>query len=97
MMLLETDTAQVTVLPPPLLEPLHWSTVTGKALASVEEVTVHSTRMEPPPPLPEELHCVIAASVVSPSGSHCTVGAIPPPPPDPLHWSIVAGVAEAAE
>jgi hypothetical protein len=45
---------QVTVLPPPLAEPLHWVMVTGRAVAAPD--TVHCTRMVAPPPLPELLH-----------------------------------------
>ncbi|MHB1709997.1 MAG: hypothetical protein ACYCV7_01140 [Acidimicrobiales bacterium] len=61
--------------------------VTGRAVTAPE--TVHCTRLEPPPPLPELLHWVTVAFVVLPIGVHCTVGWVPPPVPDPLHWLTV--------
>ncbi len=91
-----SDTVHVTVAPPPLPDPLHWSTVTESAEVWVEGPTVHCTRMVPPPPLPEPLHWVIVAPVVLPIGSHRTVGWIPPPSPDALHWLMVAGAVVVA-
>ena len=44
----------VTVLPPPLEEPLHWVMVTGRAVAA--PVTEHVTRPGAPPPFPDPLH-----------------------------------------
>ena len=81
---------QVTVLPPPFSEPLHWSTVTGNE-ALVVPAAVH-TRV-PPPPLPEPLHC-------DTDGEPCVlemhaVTSAPPPWPDPLHWLAVNAVAGA--
>jgi hypothetical protein len=81
---------QVTVLPPPLEEPLHWLIVTGNAVDA--PVTVHFTRVDPPPPFPEPLHCVTVAFVVLAVGAHRRVGWIPPPAPDPMHWLTVAPV-----
>jgi hypothetical protein len=88
---------QVTVPPPPLPEPLHWSTVTTTVDVVVEPgSTVHRTRSVPPPPLPDPLHCVTAAPVVlAGEGAHTVVGAVPPPSPEALHWSTVAGAGEA--
>jgi hypothetical protein len=65
MMLLVTKAVQVTSPPPPLPEPLHWLTVTGRADASVEPGwTSHVTRIVPPPPVPASLHWVMVAFVV---------------------------------
>jgi hypothetical protein len=44
---------QVTVLPPPFSDPLHWSTVTGNEALVVPDA-VHTSVA--PPPLPEPLH-----------------------------------------
>jgi hypothetical protein len=82
---------QVTVLPPPPSEPLHWLIVTGRADATVA-ATLHCTRPAPPPPLAEPLHCVTVAPVVAPSGLQFVVFT-PPPVPDPMHWSMVAAPA----
>jgi hypothetical protein len=69
--------------------------VSGKAAEAPE--TVHFTRSEAPPPLPEPLHWVTVAFVVLPVGAHTTVGAVPPPVPDPLHWlTVTPDVAVAA-
>jgi hypothetical protein len=54
MKLLVNVVIQVTVLPPPLEEPLHWLIVTGSAVAA--PVTSHCTRVLAPPPFPEPLH-----------------------------------------
>ena len=72
---------QVTKLPPPFSEPLHWSTVTGNAALVVPEAV---QVMSPPPPLPEPLHWVTV-------GDPCELGMhavmfVPPPPPEPMHW-----------
>jgi hypothetical protein len=80
-------TVQVTVLPPPFDDPLHWLIVTGSAVAA--PVTSHCTRVLGPPPLAEPLHWVTLALVVLATGAHTTVGWVPPPPPDPTHWSTV--------
>ena len=53
---MSTELAQVTVLPPPLPDSLHWLMVMGKAEEIVFSPTLHCTRMEPPPPLPALLH-----------------------------------------
>jgi hypothetical protein len=90
--LLTIETVQVTVLPPPLPEPLHWLTRTGSADVSVEEPVAHCSRIVPPPPFAEPLHCVIAALVVVPRLSHSNVGAVPPPWADVLHWLTVAAL-----
>jgi hypothetical protein len=74
---------QVTVLPPPLAEPLHWLMVTGSA--DEPPVTSHCTLVLAPPPFPEPLHCVTVAPVVLATGAHTTVGWVPPSPPDPMH------------
>lgn len=58
----------------------------------MDGVTVQRTRMVPPPPLPELLHWLMVAFVVSPSGVQSVVGSVPPPVPEPLHWLIVAGL-----
>jgi hypothetical protein len=54
--LLIIETEHVTVLPPPLPDPLHWLTVTGSADVSVEEPVVHCNRMVAPPPFAEPSH-----------------------------------------
>ena len=54
-MLFVIETVQVTKLPPPFSEPLHWLTVTGKVELLVPEA-LHV--IAPPPPVPEPLHCV---------------------------------------
>jgi hypothetical protein len=64
--------AQVTVLPPPLAEPLHCVMVTGNAVAPPE--TVQSTRVAAPPPFPDPLHWVTVALVVLATGEHTAVG-----------------------
>jgi hypothetical protein len=74
---------QVTVLPPPLAEPLHWLMVTGSADAP--PVTLHCTRVLAPPPFPEPLHWVTVAFVVLATGAQTTVGCVPPPVPEPTH------------
>jgi hypothetical protein len=79
--------AHVTVLPPPLEEPLHWFIVIGSAV--VAPVTVHCTRVLAPPPFPEPLHWVTTAFVVLPTGAQRRVGWIPPPVPEPMHWLTV--------
>jgi hypothetical protein len=72
MKLLVNVAIQVTVLPPPLEEPLHWLIVTGSAVAA--PVTSHCTRVLAPPPFPEPLHWVTVAPVVLATGAHTTVG-----------------------
>ena len=67
--------------------------VTGSAAVDVDGVTVHRTRLDAPPPLPEPLHWVMVAPVVTPIGLQSRVGAVPPPVPEPLHWLIDAGTA----
>jgi hypothetical protein len=57
--------------------------LTGSAVAAPE--TVHFTRIDPPPPVPDPLHWVTVALVVLATGSHTTVGWVPPPVPEPLH------------
>jgi hypothetical protein len=82
---------QVTVAPPPLPEPLHWSTWTRSADVTVDVGTVQVTRPAAPPPLPEPLHCVTSAFVVLETGAQ----AVPPAAPsvaDPTHWFTVAAV-----
>jgi hypothetical protein len=88
---LTTLALQVTVLPPPLADPLHWLILTLIAEVTVDVVTVHFTRLLPPPPLPDPLHWVMVAPLVEPSGLHWVVGCVPPPFPDPMHWLTVAG------
>lgn len=73
-MLLVIAERQVTVAPPPFPEPLHWLTVTGRAVVSVDGSTLHCTRRVPPPPLPELLHWSMTAPVVLPSGVQEVVG-----------------------
>jgi hypothetical protein len=46
--------------------------------------------MVPPPPLPDSLHCVKEALVVSATGVHESVGCVPPPSAAELHWFTVA-------
>ena len=58
-------------------------------------MTVHFTRMEPPPPVPEPLHWVTVALVVLATGAQSVVGWVPPPVPDPMHWFTVAPVSDA--
>jgi hypothetical protein len=82
----------VTVLPPPFSEPLHWSTVTGNAALVVPDAV---QAMNPPPPVPDPLHCVTTGEPW-PLGRHAVM-LVPPPPPDPLHWSRVKAVAAAGE
>jgi hypothetical protein len=82
--LLVNVVAHVTVLPPPLDEPLHWLTVIGSAV--VAPVTSHCTLRLAPPPVPEPLHCVTTAFVVLATGAQSTVGWVPPPVPEPMHW-----------
>ena len=84
------DAVQVTVAPPPLPEPLHWSIVTGIAALLVDDVTVHCTRRVAPPPLPEELHWLMAALVVLFLGAQSVVGLAPPPVPEPMHCLMLA-------
>jgi hypothetical protein len=74
---------QVTVLPPPFEEPLHWLMVIGKAVAP--PVAVHFTRIVPPPLFPDPLHWVTVALVVLATGAHTVVGWVPPPVPEPMH------------
>jgi hypothetical protein len=88
-----TETVQPTSAPPPFPDPLHWSTVTGRAEDWLEGVTVHTTRNGAPPPLPEPSHWVMSALVVEPVGKHNVVGpdGETPPAPELLHWLIVTG------
>ena len=74
---------QVTVLPPPFEEPLHWLMVIGNA--DTTPVTSHLTRIDPPPPVADPLHCVTVAPVVLATGAHTVVGWVPPPVPEPMH------------
>jgi hypothetical protein len=92
-MLLVIDDVQVTRLPPPLPDPLHWLMVTGNADDAVEGPTVQVTVA--PPPFPEPLHWVIVAPDVELSGLHTRP---PPPPPvaEPTHWLTVAGLVVAS-
>jgi hypothetical protein len=64
--------------------------VNGKAVVVVDAVTVHRTRSEAPPPLPEPLHWVTVALVVLLRGLHNVVGSAPPPVPESMHWLTVA-------
>lgn len=91
-----TAARQVTVAPPPLLLPLHWLMVVGRAADCVDALTVHWTRIVAPPPLPLLLHWSTVALVVLPIGLHDVVGAVPPPVPLPLHWLTVAAAVVAA-
>ena len=86
----------VTRSPPPFAELLHWLIVMGRAELWLDGSTVHRTRIEPPPPLPDPLHCVIVAPLALAVGVHWIVGSVPPPPPDPMHWLRDAGL-EVAE
>jgi hypothetical protein len=81
---------QVTKLPPPFSEPLHWSTVTGKSELTVPDALQVIT---PPPPVPDPLHWVTVADPVE-LGMH-PVMRVPPPPPEPMHWFSVIAVAAA--
>ena len=83
-------TSQVTVLPPDRSEPLHWSTVTGKAALVVPDA-VHA--MKPPPPSPDPLHWVTVADPEE-LGMQAVMS-VPPPPPDPMHWLTVIADAGA--
>jgi hypothetical protein len=78
-----------------LAELLHWLMITGSWAVLVEASTVHLTRLAPPPPFADPLHCVTVALVVLPFGEHTRVGCVPPPPADPMHWLTVAGPAVA--
>jgi hypothetical protein len=62
--------------------------LTGSAVAA--PVTLHLTRIDPPPPVPDPLHWVTVAFVVLATGAHTVVGSVPPPVPEPLHWLTVA-------
>lgn len=64
----------VTVPPPPLPEPLHWSMLTARPAVRVAGSTVQRTRAVPPPPFPELLRWVMLAPLVLPSGLQDTVG-----------------------
>jgi hypothetical protein len=74
---------QMTVLPPPSEDPLHWLIVMGTAEAP--PVTAQLTRVDPPPPFPEPLHWVTVAPEVLATGAHTVVGCVPPPVPEPMH------------
>jgi len=79
-MLVVIVTVHLTTPPPPLPEPLHWSTANGRVLRS--PVTVQVTLRWPPPPLPEPLHWLTVGGVGAPGvlgGEQSTVGADPPP------------------
>jgi hypothetical protein len=76
-------TVQVTVLPPPLAEPLHWLMERGRAVAP--PLSVHFTRVDPPPPLPDPLHWVTVAPEVLDTGAQTRIGWVPPPVPEPMH------------
>ena len=91
-MLLVIDDVQVTRLPPPLPDPLHWLMVTGNAEDTVEGPTVQVTMA--PPPLPEPLHWVIVAPDVELDGLHVRLA--PPPSAEPMHWLTVAGLVDAS-
>jgi len=89
--LLVIDVRHVTSEPPPLADPLHWLTVTGRdalcvELGATEQVTVL------PPPLPEPLHCVTAAPEVELTGLQVIV---PLPSAEPTHSLTVAAVGVA--
>lgn len=86
-MLLVIVTVQVTKLPPPFSEPLHWSTVTGNARLVVPEA-LHV--ILPPPPLPDPLHWVTVGDPWE-LGIQAVIS-VPPPPPDPMHWLTVIAV-----
>jgi hypothetical protein len=89
--LLVTVDRQVTREPPPLAEPLHWSTVMRSDALCVEAgATVQVTVL--PPPLPEPLHWVTVAPLVEPSGLQVLV---PLPSAEPMHWLTVAAVGVA--
>ncbi|HEX3541333.1 MAG TPA: hypothetical protein VHT75_12945 [Acidimicrobiales bacterium] len=94
MKLLVIEVVQVTVLPPPLEEPLHWLTVTGSALAA--PMTLQFTRSGAPPPLAELLHWSTTAFVVLRSAGWLQRIGLPvgetPPWPEPLHWLTVTPV-----
>jgi hypothetical protein len=79
--------AQVTKLPPPFSEPLHWSTVTGNDVLVVPDAL---QVIIPPPPVPDPLHWVTEADPAE-LGMHAVM-LVPPPPPDPMHWFRVKAV-----
>lgn len=88
MLLLMRLTRQFTADPPTLAVPLHWLTVTGTALLTLDlGSTVQFAT--PPPPFAEPLHCVIAAPLVG-SGNGVQAAPSGPPLPDPTHWLTVA-------
>lgn len=58
-------------------------------------MTVHCTRRVAPPPLPEELHWLMAALVVLSLGEQSVVGSAPPPVPEPMHCLMVASCGAA--
>jgi hypothetical protein len=78
---------QVTKLPPPVSESLHWSTKTGNAALVVPEA-VHV--IMPPPPVPERLHWVTLGDP-SDLALHAVM-LVPPPVPEPMHWLTVTAV-----
>ena len=85
-----TVAVQLTSAPPPLPEPLHWSTFTGSVVVIVDApVTMHANPTLVPP-LPEPLHCPTVAAVtdVTP-GVFAGVqlpGAPVPVITEPTHW-----------
>jgi hypothetical protein len=57
--------------------------------ADAPPVSVHFTRVDPPPPFPDPLHWVTVAPVVLATGAHTRIGWVPPPVPEPMHWFTV--------
>jgi len=93
MMFVVTVVVHVTVAPPPLPEPLHWSIAIGTVfgLPVTEQVTLRVA----PPPLPEPLHWLTVGGVGAPDvfGGLQKVGSAPPPVPDSTHCTTVTSTS----
>lgn len=80
---------QFTKAPPPLPEPLHWSTLTARDEVIVEPVVTVQMNPTLVPPLPEPLHCpTVAAETEVTPGVLAGVQLPGPPVPvitDPMH------------
>ena len=86
--------------PPPLAEPLHWSTCTGKVTVVVDAVLTaqlgepRGTAGTRPPPLPEPLHCPTVAVRTDAAVLLAAVGSQTSPGVSGTltHWYTVADV-----
>jgi hypothetical protein len=90
---------QVTSAPPPLPEPLHWSTFTKSDAVIVDGPVTEQTKPTLVPPLPEPLHWPTVAwdTEVTPAvlAGVQVPGAPVPVITDPTHWYTVAAVIAA--